>query len=565
MPKLYLLLFLTCLPPHLLHAQHHVDIPPDFKKDNLAVVWGKHHQMSPADISASAQLKAHNNQIIIEVKVVDDFVISGSDQVHSDHVEIWLSLPEVEHTAYATYYGEPNYGQGTAVDSTERVVQLFPANCAWDKGNCNWNNFVELYKNTGNRNRMYDYQPHPEELNRSVVFWGMTHYGLYPDGRPTVQFDQKNYHLIEKKIGAKLGNMALGVQYETNYTVEGYTITATIDLTALGFVQLPKTEQIRALISVIDVDEEKQETVLASNANYQWGVPTTFSLIDLQQPLTSNFSTISTATWAKINDSDTEDIERYKYIFTEHGWTPFAIDLNRVVFGYKDWNDIYELGILPLLMGHERLYTKCGTPYEKLTIEAARLYEWYPTRVYFVLYDQIVPSISTVSGLNFPETKATWTHLVNEPFCFENGALGLLTYHTQQRHPIGWGECGRCVDDTYTMLQISAEQKQPLFHIFQDNGSYIHVAFTQTNCSGMPYAKPQPKQSRPFQDYVINRMEWKKKGEDLDIELVATASGKQTREYLLRYSWNDSMACHIQQIYPQVGKSEAYIYKEEKR
>ncbi|WP_375757594.1 hypothetical protein [Corallococcus exercitus] len=244
---------------------------------------------APADFSAplrargekeaasSARLTSDGHQLLLEVEVVDTTPSSSTDDVHSDHVEVWFSLEDLEAVGPTRFVtaGEGRLytvNGGDKPEALNRSIRKRPDTPAEDDGG------LDCTENESNARQSIGKPP----SRRVRAFFGLAHLGLFRDGRPAVLYDGPLYAAAGLAPSLAPGD----VSYEVQKTKRGYLLKAKIQPGGLVFVPRTGVQSLRARVDVIDAGAPgAPELLRSSHPAPRWGEPSTFQVVKLARPL----------------------------------------------------------------------------------------------------------------------------------------------------------------------------------------------------------------------------------------------------------------------------------------
>ncbi|RKI63998.1 hypothetical protein D7X55_18860 [Corallococcus sp. AB049A] len=236
--------------------------PPDFSAPLTAA--GEKTSASTATLTSDGQ------QLVLDVDVVDTTPSAATDDVHSDHVEVWFGLEAPDALMPSRVVTTSPEGKLFTVSgkddpkALEALIQVeFPADefCRRDK------------------------QAVREQLGtapkRTRVLLGLAHLGLFPDGRPPVLYDVERYPGLFPALGEG------DVRYEALRTATGYHVRAVLQPGALLFVPKDGVRTLRVRVDAIDAgDAGTKETLRSTHPAPKWGDAQTLRTVKLAKPLT---------------------------------------------------------------------------------------------------------------------------------------------------------------------------------------------------------------------------------------------------------------------------------------
>lgn len=426
---------------------------PDFELNNFHLLWGKSRHQNAKDLSAKCKIFSDSNQVILEIEVLDETLVLKPDSIHSDHVEIWISpmteesykTRQFEMDGYVLeYYGDLNWQ-----DAQKELLQKY-------------NEFIktgESEKETENDTlRLKDIHPH-------YNFWGMVHYGFYPDNRNPVLFDAKRY--AENKPFNALQN----INYKANFTDSGYRIRVVFPPAALGFLKAPEIRSLKILVDVIDVDEFRQESLISNSKTRKWGDISSFPIVYFKKPIQFNPT--------KIPDKSLQ-------IFMEN------LDLQPLFLQDENGNWISQIWKNDLFLLDYRYYiddflenNNCDFPieYQKKKIGEFEIdqFSFYNDNLhaydyveqFIIVEDQVIKS-SNAADLSDYEIEFPFYQ--DSLFLFPDSTLGIQTYSSHYGSSYGWGACGGGDFHTTTFYKLKDKKLITLIEIGESScthGNFI--------------------------------------------------------------------------------------------
>ncbi|MCY1030881.1 hypothetical protein OV207_05385 [Corallococcus sp. BB11-1] len=241
---------------------------------------------APADFSAplrargekqaasSARLTSDGQQLLLEVEVVDPTPSTSTDDVHSDHVEVWFALEDLKAVGPTRFVtteagGLFTVNGGDKPRELDRSIRMLSEeDDAEDRCAASERSARESIGKPPSR--------------RVRAFFGLAHLGLFRDGRPAVLYDRPLYAAAGLAPSLAPGD----VSYEVQKTKRGYHLRAVLQPGGLVFVPRTGVETLRARVDVIDAGPPgAPERVRSSHPAPRWGEPSTFHVVKLAQPL----------------------------------------------------------------------------------------------------------------------------------------------------------------------------------------------------------------------------------------------------------------------------------------
>ncbi|MGE6763193.1 hypothetical protein ACQKGO_34595 [Corallococcus interemptor] len=235
--------------------------PPDFSAPLTAA--GEKTSASTATLTSDGQ------QLVLDVDVVDTTPSAATDDVHSDHVEVWFGLEA------------PDALMPSRVVTTSPEGKLFTVSGKDDPKALEAPIQVEFPADEFCRR---DKQAVREQLGtapkRTRVLLGLAHLGLFPDGRPPVLYDVERYPGLSPALGEG------DVRYEALRTATGYHVRAVLQPGALLFVPKDGVRTLRVRVDAIDAGAAgTKETLRSTHPAPKWGDAQTLRTVKLAKPL----------------------------------------------------------------------------------------------------------------------------------------------------------------------------------------------------------------------------------------------------------------------------------------
>jgi hypothetical protein len=164
-----------------------------------------------------------------------------------------------------------------------------------------------------------------DSLYKSYVFFGITHFGVYPGGGLVTMYDRENYDYFKKYLNTEIGELNNYITAQTKVIGNTYTAQIKVKPEALGFVPSSAMHDLNFLIDIVDSDREgKQSTVLSTETKRKWADINTFSDAYLRNPIKVNIDPDFPFLGGNKKNSVIEKELRSRiydtYIYTDQGW-----------------------------------------------------------------------------------------------------------------------------------------------------------------------------------------------------------------------------------------------------
>ena len=236
--------------------------PPDFSQP-----LGRAGAKEPASV---ATLVSDGQQLVLDVDVVDTTPSAATDDVHSDHVEVWFGLETPDAlmpSRVVTTSPEGKLFTVSGKDDPKALESIIRGEFPADEGCEEDKQAVREQLGTAPR--------------RTRVLLGLAHLGFFPDGRPPVLYDLERYPGLSPALGEG------DVRYEARRTATGYHVRAVLQPGALLFVPKDGVRTLRVRVDAIDAGAAgTQETLRSTHPAPKWGDAQTLRTVKLAKPLT---------------------------------------------------------------------------------------------------------------------------------------------------------------------------------------------------------------------------------------------------------------------------------------
>lgn len=273
--------------------------PIELSAEQFYAVWGMENFRDESDLSVEASLSSDSEVINLVIHVKDDTLSITNDVLHSDHVEVWVSAspaPMKYIVVTDTSNGSKrlfHFNNTANVDSflAELENPFFNYDSPSELKEDNFSGRIDTTERAQLFWQEYGFQYSIDQLKAGVtaedhVFDGMVHWGFFPDERTAFLYDQERYAIIEAHTNTKIGMTDYAPSYAVEVAQNGYTIRARFTPESLGFVSSTGIGSVEFMIDVVDVDNgERQETILSSSKDREWGSREQFSTYKLESPI----------------------------------------------------------------------------------------------------------------------------------------------------------------------------------------------------------------------------------------------------------------------------------------
>ncbi|MEM9983551.1 MAG: hypothetical protein AAF804_00515 [Bacteroidota bacterium] len=465
-----------------------------------------------ADLSADLKWFCDGDYLFLYLHIRDEDLHLDAKSDFSDHVELWLALPDESFPSDFAYDFHPNY-----------VVGQNPLSRSQDDYEPR---FFSIYSEYANELELrpfqedYDYEreagqemPPSQNLRLDQVHFGLMRYALFADERPAELLNRTELFPVEDALKASLGDVEQGIQYQVTHHEQGeYEINVRISPQALGFIQLPEMRELAVMVDVHDTDYRgrRAEAKLSSSPyrSEHGASPSDFNQIRFQVPFYTNFTTIP--------DQLFHEAGYFPLCFySRQDWIGTGIDVDAIA--YREHHTSQELTEVKFAREpfHYDVLNVDGVEVESLVIEKEYVNE-LPKRLEYKLLHQYLLETQQVKTF-LSNTGA----IPNEVFRFPDHELGVILSTNQTRDLFGWGECGNCLEESISILRITPDEKKILLDIYQGEGSqgYCQIG------------------SQSFEGYSVGGMYWIQEGKVLVLRLNHQFRKEVKR---VRVSWDDT-------------------------
>ena len=283
----------------------------NFEVTTFYAVNGQDVYEGGADADARARILSDGQKLYLEIDVTDDNVVVGPGELSGDRVEVWFALPSADgvddSVPVAGPFTEAPVASPPAVPPV--YVMADSSRLYWRSHTADVDSFRQEVANPyiilggqeyhyadlatpGRRNWIKDEvdslmaEARQGGYRQVHVFYGITHLGFFPDGRPAFLYDRDRYRLIEEQADVRLGPLAESARYTASQTSGGYQIRAQLPPEALAFFRKDGLSEMMVLIDIVDIDElGSKATLLSSAQGRTWGRPNTFDRFTIRPSL----------------------------------------------------------------------------------------------------------------------------------------------------------------------------------------------------------------------------------------------------------------------------------------
>ncbi len=273
----------------------------DFDSDSLFVVMGNQNYKGKQDCKANVKLFSNGKAIIINVNVIDDDLVFNNNEINSDHIEIWFSVPEKSYSfAVPDIYNFDNKNFSSKFIYSDSSLYLLKKKGTLENFKNNLSDPIVIMDNDSLKNMseldstsfqwliedINDYLYNVKKSNLFIehFFYNIVHFGFLPNKTNAILYDKKFYSPIERYLHFKLNDFASYISIKKNISNSGYSYNIIFPPQALGFVNKYGVKNLRFQVDVFDVDKtDKKLTILSTSKNRIWGNPHSFNKVSLRK------------------------------------------------------------------------------------------------------------------------------------------------------------------------------------------------------------------------------------------------------------------------------------------
>ncbi|MEM6261698.1 MAG: hypothetical protein AAGI38_04250 [Bacteroidota bacterium] len=513
MPTYLLLIVLTFSTVCQGYAQQ-----PDFVYEHLPILAGT-PPVNENDINADVQLFSNGQFLSFVIEVRDNQVETNPGNYYTDHVEVWMALPPSSYPKEFEYQLHPHY---------VRANLAYRGAPEPDQENRFFSTYSEYTPKVSKAQILagHDYPkgkdirhdslqvPYPNMLRDARVDYGIVHFGLFPDNRPPVWYNQESLKALEDVLNLKMGSLESGLKYTVDHRDFGYVINVQMDARALGFITTPSMPEVALAVDVIDTDFKYKRgvTILSTSQLLESDTSTrSFAVATLEQPLKTNFSKVPDQVFHQIGYFPT-------YVYAANGWEPIAVDTDMLF--YKEHTPSASLTEVQFSR-RPISYTQYHSESERIYLQKLRIACQYvnvqPTVLeYTILNGHVFKGELTSTPLSILDTTA----LDEEVFLFEDGKPGVIVFSNRRSDPFEWSDCAECQEQEFSIYRVDRDKSWRIFSVSQSDGP-------------LPFCLIQ---NQPYNSYYVDHMNWGRKGQILVLHLQHRKRSDRKR---LRISWDD--------------------------
>lgn len=491
---------------------------PDFEIEDFFVVQNPRSIPSQADneLSASAWLYSDGSYLSLVIEVRDPVVKIRRDASYTDHIDVWFALPQSAYPNDFEYNLHPNYiySEGAYDPVARKVEPRFFSLLSEYGSDIAPLPYISEYDYPSNRRIAKDslWVPDPKRLKTDVIHYGIVQYSFFPDGRPAELKNYRELGLVEDALGVTIGDIENGITYSADFMDqdEGYIINAQFSPQALGFISLPYMDRVRMMVDLKDTGNgnNRAHTVRSSTDRGEPGKPSTFNLVNLNEPLYTNVTQIPNEMFEYANHYPI-------FLYGDTGWIPTYVDIDALAFQENRASNMLTEVKFCRQPFHFYEFTYGDVPVESLKIDLDYVNEIPREREYLMVDDFLI----TTDRTRFINADSI-TPITDQFFFFPDGEMGLISKENSTIDPYGWGLNGTCVEESISIHRINDWGKEDIVYIQQGNGpnGYCEIG------------------EHAFSNFYISQIDWVKEGQIMVLRLNHQTMPDNKR---VKISWED--------------------------
>lgn len=390
------------------------------------------------------------DRISLVVEVKDPNIQSFQSPAYSDHIQVWIGLDETAFPGSFPLATHPRYVGGLHRQAGRRSAEEPSVNLrVFSPESDSRQNSSLGPEEAGYPRNLSDSSliPPASRLREISVPYGMIHLAFFPDERNVQLLDRESYRYLEMSFDRTIGDWLSQIRYDVDTLEygEGYVISVDIPVEALGFSRMPRVYGVKMMIGIADTDVPGRQARIVSLSQADVGTPSLGEMkrIPFRNPLRFNPSNIP--------DEIFDQIGWYPTLFlSSEGWTAVSAEMGYMVPGYgtvlKDW---YEIAFREASINYED-YRDRGFPVQRLTVgfDAVNTPD---INTDYILIDGTLETVSRAR--NILPGPASITEV--DVFRFPDGATGVFIRDNFPFNPLGWGDCGICLQERMRILRSS--------------------------------------------------------------------------------------------------------------
>ncbi|RKG96851.1 hypothetical protein [Corallococcus carmarthensis] len=225
-----------------------------------------------------ATLTSDGQRLVLDVDVVDTTPSAATDDIHSDHVEVWLGLEDPESLMPARLVTTAPRGGFFTVRGKDDPKALDAIIQGQDPGMSEPPEPGDCEDDIQSARGTLGSAP----AKRTRMLVGLAHLGFFPDGRAPVLYDLDRYAGLSPALAPG------DATYEARKTPTGYHVRAVLQPGALLFVPRDGVRKLRVRVDAIDAGPAgTKERLRSTHPAPKWADAETLKVITLATPLTA--------------------------------------------------------------------------------------------------------------------------------------------------------------------------------------------------------------------------------------------------------------------------------------
>jgi hypothetical protein len=464
-------------------------------------------------LSARSMVYCDGENVSMVVKVIDPVVRVHQENRFTDHINIWLALPESVYPQNFEYQFHPNYIATLGKNRDDFGETRYFSAYADYSPQLNREFFIEKSDYPPIEKLKVDSLSVPPEyqLGEMQLPYGLVGFSLYPDNRPAVWINKEQMAPLEEMLELKIASLADSIKYVAQYTDHepGYILDVQFSPATLGFVQLPEMKKLRILIEIVDVPRTGGEAkpVLSSSPYRRPYTPYTFNEVEFHRPLQTNQTDIPNELFYMTGFRPT-------FIFGEYDFVSTSVDVDALVYRPK-----FSSQYLTEIKFYRQLLDYQSDIFEGFVVETLKVQQDYvnksPTQKEFTFVNNHV----LVSN-NAPYVISTPEALSEGLFLFPDNTLGMIQKNSYSVDPYLWNDCNECVEENVAVIRMTEYGEQKIMEFRQYKGDITYFQL------GEYY----------LENFYVSSIDWIRKGEVMVINLNHISSKQSQR---LKITWAD--------------------------
>ncbi|MEX1188716.1 MAG: hypothetical protein WED33_05615 [Bacteroidia bacterium] len=419
--------------------------------DTLYTIPGLREVKEKSDLSAKVDLKISPDSIHFIIDVTDDEIITGSNSLEGDRIEIWFGSPWLD---YADFI----------VGDYNKQTRIF-RNSGEPGDHADLSRFIVNGEYADDKAGM----PKAGNLRREHVFAGLVRLVFKADGSGITHADKDKYLAFEKQCGFEVANLAAFASYKSIKTKNGYRLEIALSSACLGFARPLNMNKIRLSADVYDLDSDSNiETGISISKNRFYARAWYMNELNLPFSMNVEIANLPHHIWETLGIN--QDV-----VYTNTGWKAYGLYLGALVYA-KDF--ISETGLIELN------FYPTDLKYEEFTepVLWQRLEVSYDDKTFFDQHEVYVVVNKVVhSGKKYRYNTLEKDNFFNRLLAYNDSTYLLAIYDYEATDPLGFGEFGHTADEYIYIQKIGLNDSKPVFNVGQRIEASSQVAIGVNN------------------------------------------------------------------------------------